>query len=164
MNFNLVRFIVNSPSNDKNFNGSIFLGFINTLDLTTFYNILLHEFNKDSFCCISVSPSYNNLFKKKFRRRYLDKEKFKYRWRKDINWQSFLYGFSLGYDFEDYIEISFKNRNLRRFYDHYVEKILLLLKNNNFYDICISKPMSDASITLRTISGICNYTIVRILQ
>ena len=104
------------------------------------------------------------MFKKKFRRRYLDKEKFKYRWGKDRNWQSFLYGFSLGYDFEDCIEISFKNINLHLFYDCYVEKILILLKNNDFYDICISKPTSDASITLRTISGICNYTIVRILQ
>jgi len=164
MNFNLVRFIVNSSPDVKNFNGSILLGFINTLDLTTFYNILLHEFSKDSFCYISVPSPHNNLFKKKFRRRYLDEEKFKYRWCKDRHWQSFLYGFSLGYDFEDYIEISFKNRNLRLFYDYYVEKILLLLKNNNFYDICISKPTSDASITIRTISGICNYTIVRILQ
>lgn len=164
MNFNLVKFIVNSPSNDKNFNGSIFLGFINTLDLTIFYNILLHEFSKDSSCCISVSSPYNKLFKKKFRRRYLDKEKFKYRWKNDRAWQSFLYGFSLGYDFEDYIEISFKNRNLRLFYNYYVEKTLLLLKNNDFYDICISKPTSDAGITLRTISGCCDYKIVRILQ
>lgn len=164
MNFNLVRFVVSSPSGDKNFNGSIFLGFINTLDLTTFYNILLHEFSKDPFCCISAPSPHNNLFKKKFRRRYLDEEKFRYRWRKDRDWQSFLYGFSLGYDFEDYIEISFKNRNLCRFYDYYVKKILLLLENNDFYDICISRPTSDAGITLRTLSGICCYTIVRILQ
>lgn len=164
MNFNIVRFIVSSPLNDKNFNGSIFLGFINTLDLTTFYKILLHEFSKDSFCCIS--PPYNNLFNKKFRQRYLDEEKFRYRWRKDRNWQSFLYSFSTGYDFEDYIKISIKDRNLHLFYDYYVEKILLLLKNNNFYDICISEPTPDADISLRiiSVSGCCKYTTVRILQ